>query len=156
MSIAPRLQSFMDESGIDYDLMPHDREVVATKIAQSAHVSGSAMAKGVLLKSDDGYMVAVVPASRHVDLAELSHQSHTRLGLASEEEARAIFSDCDPGAVPACGSAYGMPMIIDRCLDDQDDIYMEAGDHRSLIHMNRAGFAKLTADARHAEISRPN
>lgn len=156
MTIAPRLQAFMDKSGVDYDIMPHDREVVASKIAQTAHISGNALAKGVLLKSDNGYKVAVVPASHRVDLAGLSHLSHERLGLATEEEAREIFSDCDAGAVPACGMAYGMPMIVDASLDGLDDVYMEAGDHRNLIHMGRDGFARIMADAEHAEISRPS
>ncbi len=156
MSIAPRLQRFMEQNGIEYEILPHDKEVVATKIAQAAHISGNALAKGVLLKSDHGYMMAVVPASHHVDLQELSHRAHERLGLATEAEACRIFDDCDAGAVPACGNAYGMPMIIDSCLDEQDDLYLEAGDHRNLLHIDRQGFAKLTADSDHARISRPN
>ncbi|SDE26470.1 MULTISPECIES: aminoacyl-tRNA deacylase [Kordiimonas] len=156
MSIAPRLQRFMEKNGIDYEIMPHDREVVASKIAQAAHISGNAMAKGVLLKSDHGYMMAVVPASHHVDLQTLSHRAHERLGLATEAEACSIFDDCDAGAVPACGSAYGMPMIIDTSLDDQDELYLEAGDHRNLLHIDRQAFAKLTADSEHARISRPH
>ena len=150
MTIARKLKNFMDNSGISYDILPHDREVVTSKIAQTAHISGDALAKGVLLKSDQGYLMAVVPASRNVDLAGLSHQLQERLGLATDEETQKIFDDCDPGAVPPCGVAYGMPMIIDEELDQMDDIYMEAGDHTSLIHMNGTGFARLTAEAKHA------
>ncbi|WP_262690932.1 aminoacyl-tRNA deacylase [Kordiimonas aestuarii] len=154
MTIAPMLQQHMDKQGIPYELMSHDREVVATRIAQAAHIPGNSFAKGVLLKSDSGFLVAVVPANRHVDLAELSHRRHERLGLASEEEARRIFADCDPGAVPACAEAYGIPMIVDSDLTDFDEIYMEAGDHKSLIHITRQGFARLTAMAELAPISR--
>ncbi|WP_417460327.1 aminoacyl-tRNA deacylase [Kordiimonas sp.] len=154
MTIAPMLQDHIEERGIDYDLMAHDREVVATRIAQAAHIPGNTFAKGVLLKADSGYLVAVVSANRHVDLAELSHRRHERLGLASEEEARRIFADCDPGAVPACADAYGIPVIVDSDLTDFDEIYMEAGDHESLIHMDRKAFARLTASAELAPISR--
>ena len=156
MTIAPMLQRHMESRGIPYDLMPHDREVVATRIAQAAHISGNSFAKGVLLKSDSGFLVAVIPANRRVDLAELSHRRQERLGLASEDEAREIFKDCDPGAVPACAEAYGIPMIIDRDLTDYDEIYMEAGDHRSLVHLARRDFARLTAKAELASISRPH
>jgi Ala-tRNA(Pro) deacylase len=156
MSIAPRLERFMEISGIPYDVIAHDREVVSSKIAQVAHVSGKALAKGVLLKSHRGFMVAVVPASHHVDLAGLSHRSSARLGLATEAEARRLFADCDAGAVMACASAYGVPMIVDDTLGDQDDIYLEAGDHRTLIHLDRAGFARMTVGAEHGRISRPH
>ena len=150
MTIAPMLQHHMDRQGIAYDVMPHDREVVATRIAQTAHIPGNSFAKGVLLKTDSGYLVAVVPGNRYVDLAELSHRRHERLGLASEEEARRIFADCDPGAVPAC------PTIVDETLADFDEIYMEAGDHQNLIHVNRKAFARLTGMAELASISKPH
>lgn len=96
----------------------------------------------------------MVPANRHVDLAELSHRRHERLGLATEAEVRQVFADCDPGAVPACADAYGIPVIVDSALKDFDEIYMEAGDHENLIHMSRNAFARLTASAELASISR--
>lgn len=153
MSIAPTVEKFLKSSGINYTLEQHDREVVATRIARSAHIPGESFAKSVLLKSDSGYMMAVVPSSQNVDLAELSHQLRERLGLATEDEIVEQFSDCDPGAVPGCGTAYGVPMIIDDALDRCADIYLEGGDHKTLIHLNAADFAKLTAGASRAHIT---
>jgi Ala-tRNA(Pro) deacylase len=154
MSIAPTLKNYLMETGVAFDLVPHAPAYTASRIAQSAHVSGNSLAKGVLLNTDHGYMMAVVPASRKVDLSGLSHRLNERLGLASEDEIDMIFDDCDPGAAPACGTAYSMRVIVDKSLDQQDDLYIECGDHENLIHVNKEGFAKLMADAAHAGISR--
>lgn len=154
MSIAPTIENYLKETGVDYDLVPHEPAYTASRIAQSAHVSGDRLAKGVLLNTDHGYMMAVVPASRKVDLSGLSHALNERLGLASENEIDMIFDDCDPGATTACAGAYAMKVIVDTSLDEQDDLYIECGDHENLIHVTKDGFAKLMADATHAGITR--
>jgi len=156
MSIAPTIKNYLNESGIEYDLVPHDPAYTASKIARTAHVSGDELAKGVLLNTDHGYMMAVVPASCKVDLSSLSHQMKERLGLASEDEIDMIFDDCDPGATPPCASAYALRVIVDTSLDDKEDLYMESGDHEHLIHVKKEAFAKLMADAEHAGIAQAN
>ena len=62
----------------------------------------------------------------------------------------------DRGAMPATGQAYGMRVIVDDRLDAHEDIYFEAGDHESLIHVRRPDFDRLMARAAHADISRPH
>lgn len=154
MSIAPTIENYLNETGIEYDLVPHTLAYSASRTAQSAHISGDALAKGVLLNTDHGYMMAVIPASRKVDLSGLSHTIKERLGLASENEIDMIFDDCDPGATPACASAYAVRVIVDTSLDQMEDLYMEAGDHKNLIHVKKEAFAKLMAEAEHAGIIR--
>ena len=156
MTVARTLQHYLDDSGIPYEIMPHRREVTATRIAEAAHIPGKAMAKSVLLTTDHGYLLAVVPASRRVDLAQLSHRLDERLGLASEAEAETMFLDCDRGAMPATGQAYGMRVIVDDRLGKLEDIYFEAGDHENLIHVAHGDFERLMTQASHADISRPH
>ncbi|MCJ9429534.1 aminoacyl-tRNA deacylase [Kordiimonas marina] len=156
MTVARTLQHYLDDRGIPYDVMPHRREVTATRIAEAAHIPGKAMAKSVLLTTDHGYLLAVVPASRRVDLSRISHRLDERLGLASEAEAETMFVDCDRGAIPAPGHAYGMRVIVDDRLGTLDDVYFEAGDHETLIHVKKPDFERLMARASHADISRPH
>ncbi|PCI61768.1 MAG: aminoacyl-tRNA deacylase [Kordiimonadales bacterium] len=155
MSIAPTIRDYLKESGIKYDLVPHKTAYSANRIAEVAHISGASIAKGVLLNTERGYMMAVVPASCKVDLADLSHQMKSRLGLASEHEIDMIFDDCDPGVAPACASAYAMRVVVDTRLDALEDLYMESGDHENLIHVTKSNFAKIMAEAKHAGIAHP-
>lgn len=154
MSVAPTVQNYLREINIDFDLVPHDPAYTANRIAQAAHVPGDSLAKGVLLNTDHGYMMAVVPASCKVDLSGLSHMLKARLGLASENEVDMIFDDCDPGATPPCATAYSMKVIVDESLDEREDIYLESGDHETLIHVNKEGFATMMAEAEHGRIAR--
>ena len=60
-----------------------------------------------------------------------------------------MFTDCEPGAIPSIGSAYGVNTVIDEMLGQQTDIYFEAGDHRELVHVNGVQFAAIGAHAKH-------
>src|SRR3954463_16044016 len=97
--------------------------------------------------------LAVLPASHHVSLPDLRAQLGEDTTLASEHEIGQVFRDCASGAVPALGTCYGLKTIIDDKLAEQPEVYLEAGDHATLIHMSQADFARLTAAARHGRFS---
>jgi Ala-tRNA(Pro) deacylase len=73
--------------------------------------------------------------------------------MASEEQIETLFLDCEPGAVPALGAAYGLKVIVDDSLANEPEIYLEGGDHASLVHVSGGTFQKLLADARHARFA---
>ena len=155
MTIARKLQNYIETEGIDYDTVPHHRTATTSQTAEAAHVPGNRLAKSVVVHHETGYVLAVVPATHRVELSTLQDVMNRRLGLASEEEVSSLFSDCDIGAVPPIGSAYGVPVILDESLDKANDVYFEGGDHRTLVHMSGASFRNLTRDAHVARFSHP-
>ncbi|MGI9277308.1 MAG: YbaK/EbsC family protein, partial [Endozoicomonas sp.] len=71
----------------------------------------------------------------------------------TEKELKELFPDCDSGAVPALGTAYGMNTCWDDELNSVQDVYVEAGNHRELVHMDREQFKQLMRGQPHAAIS---
>ena len=100
-----------------------------------------------MLRRDGGYMMAVLPASHHLHLSALKSQLGHKVDLASEDEIERLFGDCERGAIPALGECYGLDVIVDNSIDPRRDIYMEGGDHTTLIRMEGEEFARLTAKA---------
>jgi Ala-tRNA(Pro) deacylase len=146
MTVAPTLQKYLDQS-VTYDLIPHPHTMSSSRTAEACHVPGEALAKAVVLRRDGGYMMAVLPASHHLHLSALKSQLGHKVDLASEKEIAELFVDCDIGAIPPVGECYGLDVIVDDSIDARRDIYMEGGDHATLIRMEGAQFAKLTAKA---------
>lgn len=153
MSIASRLQDYMVQEGIHYEVVTHQRTNSSIETAEAAHVPGDEIAKAVILEDDDGYVMAVVPATHHIKLGSLSKQMHRELRLAVERDLPKLFNDCEAGAVPPLGMAYGMPTVVDDTLAKQPDIYFEAGDHERLIHLDGDEFRHLFATAEHGRFS---
>lgn len=154
MSMARTLARFLAEQDISFDLVSHPHSYTSLETAQASHISGERLAKAVLLEDDDGYVVAVLPANYHLDMKELHQQLGRRLHLAPEPELAGVFEDCELGAVPPVGSAYGIPTVVDDQLAEQTEVFFDAGDHEQLVHVSGEMFVSMLGDAQFGHFSR--
>jgi Ala-tRNA(Pro) deacylase len=153
MTIAARLQQYMDERGIRYELVPHEPTMSALGSAHAGHIPSDRLAKAVVLNEGGRYKLAVLPASHHLRLSDLRTEVGHEIHLATEPETAGVFRDCALGAVPAVGACYGLDVIIDTSIDQQQELYFEGGDHTTLVHVNGAEFARLNPRAQHGSFS---
>lgn len=153
MSIAPRLHQYLDQQHAHYDVIQHVPTNSALQTAIASHVPAEQIAKAVLLDTDEGYLLAVLPANHRIILSDLADELGSRPNLVEETDLHRVFPDCAMGAIPALGASYNLPMIVDDSIDRQADVYLEAGDHKSLIHLTHEEFARLTEAARHGSFS---
>jgi Ala-tRNA(Pro) deacylase len=153
MTIAPTLQRYLSNQNVAYDLVPHQPTMSSLRTAEACHIAGDCLAKGVVLRDSDRYWLAVLPASRQVQLASLSSALGQDVSLASEQEIEQVFRDCDRGAIPPVGAGYGVDVIVDDSIGQQRDVYFEGGDHATLVHMSQAEFARLDPTARHGSFA---
>jgi Ala-tRNA(Pro) deacylase len=148
MSISTRLQKYLADRQFPWDPVVHDPSSSCLESAHSAHVAPDRVAKAVVLKGNAGYLMAVLPASHHLDIEGLGEALGDDLALVSESNLDQLFTDCSPGAVPPVGAAYGIRTLWDEGLGRRADIYFESGDHKTLVHMKGADFrAMMTLSA---------
>jgi Ala-tRNA(Pro) deacylase len=153
MAIAQTLKTYLDQNSVDYDSVEHTHTESAMDSAKSACIPAYQMAKAVVLEDEDGYVVGVLPSSNRLNLSWVCEELKRELHLASEPELRALFKDCEIGAIPALSEAYGLNLIWDDQLRHAADIYIEAGDHEHLIHLRGKDFQKLMESRPHSVIS---
>jgi Ala-tRNA(Pro) deacylase len=153
MGIAITLAQYLAQRGVKYDTVKHPHTVTASESARTSRISLNRLAKAVVLKGEDGFMLAVLPASGHIQFDQLRKQLGADVDMANEEQIETLFIDCEPGAVPALGAAYGLKVIVDDSLANEPEIYLEGGDHASLVHVSGSTFRELMADARHAKFA---
>jgi Ala-tRNA(Pro) deacylase len=139
-----RLKEFLDSHNIKYVAISHSLAYTAQGIAALTHIPGKELAKTVVVKIDGSMAMAVVPASSHVDLAQL----RTTLGaadvrLATEAEFKDKFPDCETGAMPPFGNLYGMSVFADEALSRDREIAFNAGSHRELVRLAWGDFKNL-------------
>lgn len=156
MSMPSRLSNYLQRSGIHYDVMSHFHSHSSLETARAAHVPPRQLAKSVVLEDDVGCVMAVIPADARVDVGAIARMlGRDELHLSDEQRLCELFPDCDRGAIPAIGMAWGMDTIVDVTLDDNAELFIEAGDHDMLIRMSRQQFGELMRAARHASICKP-
>src|SRR5919198_5174013 len=85
MALAPTLQKHLDQN-VTYEVITHDPTMSSTHTAQACHVSGDCLAKAVVLRRNGGYMLAVLPASHRIRMADLRMRLGDDVEFAPESE----------------------------------------------------------------------
>lgn len=148
MTIAATQARYLEQCNMSYDTMSHPHTESSQETANAAHVRADHIAKAVIVKDANGYLAVVIPASNWLKMEALGKELDRTLELATEEEIATLFSDCEPGAVPPLGPAYGVETLLDESLVSLADVYCEAGDHEQLIHLRGEDFLSLLSGAR--------
>ncbi len=152
MKIAQTLAKQLAKHGITYDTISHAPTHSSLDTAYTAHIPADQMVKPVILEDENGYVMALIPADQYVKINELNKVLQRNMGLATEDELIDIFVDCDEGAIPPVGDAYGLETVVDINFNFCSDVYIEAGNHTDLIHLKEYSFNKLMKNVRHVDI----
>lgn len=153
MAIALTVSGYLQSRHVSYDVIAHPYSDSSRKAAETAHVPPAQLAKAVILSDRRGFLMAVIPGDRHVSLDDLWKRLGRRLSLTPETRLAPVFRDCESGAIPPLGPAYGMETIVDDSLVGQPAVYFESGDHRGLIRVDGEEFLALLREAMHGQFA---
>jgi Ala-tRNA(Pro) deacylase len=137
----------LEEQGIDFELVEHDRALTAAAEARAAGQEPANAVKCVLLRGLEGYELVVLQASDRLDFGKVREQlgeSRTDLRLATEEEMDADFPQFELGALPPLGEMLPAPEIVDRRVLDHDRVLCNAGDHTHSVLIDPAEIVRAS------------
>ena len=154
MSIAATQQRYLVQQKANYGLMLHPFTGSSQETAKATRISEDHIAKAVVVKDVSDYAIIVIPASKWLKMDYLRFQLNRDLQLATEDDIADLFDDCERGAVPPLGPAYGIETLLDVSLTGVADVFFEAGDHELLVHLRGDRFQTLLGDARRGYYSR--
>ena len=139
-----KLKKFLDSHDVKYDSISHSPAYSAQAIAESAHIPGKDLAKTVIVRIDDEFAMAVLPASCRVHLGHLKvAASASHVELATEIEVENLFPDCERGAMPPFGNLYDLDVYVAEELTEDEEIAFSAGSHSELIRLSYKDFDNL-------------
>jgi len=139
-----KLREFLDRNQIQYLVISHSVAYTAQGLAALTHIKGKELAKTVMVMVDGRLAMTVVPASLRVDLHRLKkYLAAEVVELATEQQFRDRFPDCETGSMPPFGNLYGMDVFADETLAEDKEISFNAGTHRELIRMRFDDFERL-------------
>ncbi len=139
-----RLEQYLHENDVGYELEHHPVAYTARGVAASEHVPARRVAKTVIVVADGELAMVVLPASDDVNVSDLPRAlgaQHVR--LADESEFGPAFPDCNVGAMPPFGNLYGMPVYLDTTLLDYETMRFEAGTYTDAMCVKVADYLRL-------------
>ena len=141
------VQDYLKQHAVAFEVIPHEQAFTAQEVAAAEHITGHKFAKTVILKGDGDTFMFVLPASRHVDLKKAGEMAGAEVEMATEEEMKVAFPDCEIGAEPPFGTPYGIKTFVDKGLLEVDEIVFRAGTHDQTVKMSYADYARLEQPA---------
>jgi Ala-tRNA(Pro) deacylase len=134
---------YLTEQHIDFERLPHPPAFTAQKRAKYLRLPGHRVAKSVLLAGPTGYLLAVLPATHHVDTRSLAVHLGGPMRLANDRELAAVFNDCEWGVVPPFGTRYGISTLLDESITPDTWIVMETHTRFEAIRLLCRDFERL-------------
>ncbi len=145
MTVPARVREWLDQQKVQYEVIPHREAYTAQEVAGAAHVPGRAFAKVVILKGQQGLTMAVLPAKCRLDVTRMQQLlNDSTATLDPEADFAKTFIGCEPGAMPAFGNLYGVPIYFDQHLMKEATITFPAGSHHEVIRIASNDFLRLT------------
>jgi len=139
-----KIKKFLDESKVKYVMVSHSQAYTAQEIAASSHISGAQLAKTIIIKVNGSLAMAVLPASFQVDFDRLKEGIGGKpVELAKESDFKALFPDCEVGAMPPFGNLYDLDVYVAEKLTHEKVITFNAGTHTELIQLAYDDFSRL-------------
>ncbi|HYU15716.1 MAG TPA: YbaK/EbsC family protein [Candidatus Acidoferrum sp.] len=147
------VKAYLDQQGIDYELVEHEERFTAAAEAQASGVEPGDAAKDLILRDGESYALAVIPALERLDLGKAREllEASGSLRLATEEEIGRDFERFAVGAIPPFGGLHGIPQVIDRRLLEHDRVLCSAGDHAHGVLVDPKEMVRI-ADARTGDL----
>ena len=141
MAMSVRLKTFLETAKIPYTLGHHATAYTAQEIAAASHVPGRRLAKCVLVNTDRGALLAVLPATHVIDFKQFRTVLKTKtVSIANEAQIKERFPDIEVGAMSPFGQLYQIPVAVDQTLAAADELSCNAGSHTETITVGYRAF----------------
>jgi Ala-tRNA(Pro) deacylase len=138
-----RVAQYLSEQDIAFETILHPPAYSAQKRAKHLGIPGRHVAKSVLLAGPEGFFLAVLPATHHVDTDALAATLGGPVRLADDREVADVFRDCEWGVVAPFGVLYGLSTVLDDSLDAEDLLVFEGQTHVEAIRLRCRDFERL-------------
>lgn len=150
MPVTSDLYDYLDLWDVDYKRLPAD-EPSSNDVEDAG---GSAQfVSTCLVRLDGRYALVVYPANRCLDLQRmLAATGCQTVEYVSEMEARALFPDCDPAAIPPVCVPQEISILADRLLFDMETIVFRARRHDDVVSMSTKDLRRI-AHPKHGQFS---
>lgn len=143
MNAFDKIKSFLDSNQVKYEFKEH--EPVRTS-EEAAAVRGDDIkigAKALVLKADNEFVMVVLSAAKKIDSKALKRILGIKsLRFATPDEVKAK-TGCVPGGVPPFAHVFGLKLIIDKSITENEYMAFNAGERTKSLKMKTQDYVRL-------------
>ncbi|MCL5435630.1 MAG: YbaK/EbsC family protein [Patescibacteria group bacterium] len=138
-----KLAKYLDEAKVKYDLLEHKVVYTAHDLAATTKRNINAIAKVVLVKSEKGLALVIVPAGKYVDFKAVQKALKVKKISIAKESDIAKYLKTKIGLLHPFGNLYKIPTLIDKGFSKARKFVAAAGTYTESVEVALNDFEKL-------------
>ena len=156
MNAIERMTQYLTDHHVPFEVIAHRHAPTSRQAAVAAGIGSRRLVKAVILEAPECYLAAMIPADEQVRLGKLSQDYGKPFRLAMESTVQMLFDGCEPGVAPGLPIVWGVDTVWEDDLLAQPDLYLEAGDHERLIHVETKHLRQVLQELPHCHFAQPH
>lgn len=135
---------YLKENSIPFEIIPHEPAFTAHEVASATRVPEKELAKTLVVRIDGKFWMVVLRGDQRLNERQLKRLLGAQsVHLAHEEDLSTLFPGCEMGAMPPFGNLYGIPVLVEKALTEDEDIVFNACKHTESIRMKYRDYERL-------------
>ena len=148
MPVPKQIKNYLDKKGAKYAIVTHKKVYTAYDAAQTLKKRLDDIVKNLLVKTDKGYALVLLPASKRLDCEKLKKLMNAKgMGVKKleipNEGVMVRVLKLKPGALSAFGSMHKLEVYMDKNLQKAKKAVFSSGSFTDSVEMAIKEFEKL-------------
>ena len=148
MPVPKQIINYLDKRGAKYAIVTHKKVYTAYDAAQTLKRKLDEIAKNLLVKTNKGFVLVLLPASKRLDLNKLKKLMNAKgMGVKKveipKEGVMVRLFKVKPGALGAFGSVHELEVYMDKNLQKVKKAIFPTGSFTDSVEMAMKEFEKL-------------
>jgi len=136
MAIPKKILNYLEKNKVKFETVKHKTVYTAYDLAQTLKEKIDKVAKTLVIKTDKGYALLVLPASRLVDFKKLKKVIKAKRVEIAKEATMKTFFKIKPGTVTPFATLHKkVPLYIDKALLKTKEILVSAGSYTDSLRL---------------------
>lgn len=142
MPISAKIRNYLDKNKVKHEVVPHRTVFTVYDLAQTLKVKLNTVVKTLLVKTDKGYALAILPGHRRLDIKALQKAlGAKKLSIANEKDMTTKFK-MKPGTMTAFGSLNKLVVVVDKSLLKTEKMLFGAGSFTESLRLKMKDYVK--------------
>lgn len=147
--VTEQITKLLSDHGVWFETFEHEPVRTSEEAAQVRHgygLSQGAKALIVKVKKTDGesFAMLVVPGDKRFDRKKSKEVLYARdISFATEEDVAMITGGIQVGGVPPFGNLFGLQVVVDPSLFENEKIIFNAGDRQFSVGMKSEDYRRV-------------
>ncbi len=153
MAISKKILAYLSDKKYKLEIIEHKTTYTAWDTSQTEKVKPQEVAKSLVMKADNDYLVAVISANRNLDKQKLLKVINVGRKKAGEKNYKKIDFAKEVwmkknligkvGAVPAFVGLLKLPIFVDSLILKNKKIYIGSGEYESSFRILVSQYVKI-------------